>query len=183
MKEKLSVKKGDYGYIASYKLKKLLLTLVFAIMLFSVVIGTIVMYGDTKHIVIIFAILLSLPFAKCLLAYLVCARFFPLKKDVYDSLEALQIPGLLIYDLVISQYEGMVFFPSVYVLNGKIYALLSVSDNKKAKEFLTKIGYENTELFSEAQDFIKAVSKTKQTQCENAENDRSLVLKLFDYCV
>ena len=56
--------KGEYGYLKHYKLSKLMIIMLLAVMLAAVVIGTLIMFGDTSRVIIVFAILLSLPLAK-----------------------------------------------------------------------------------------------------------------------
>ena len=72
--------KGQYGYINYYKKGKLLVTLILAIMIASIILSMLLAFGDTGRIGIIFAILLVLPFAKFLIAYMRnfrrCRRMF-----------------------------------------------------------------------------------------------------------
>ena len=76
--------KGQYGYINYYKKGKLLVTLILAIMIASIILSMLLAFGDTGRIGIIFAILLVLPFAKFLIAYIMCAKFQTMPQDVYD---------------------------------------------------------------------------------------------------
>ena len=66
--------KGQYGYIDYYKKGKLLVTMILAIMIASIILSMLLAFGDTGRIGIIFAILLVLPFAKFLIAYIMCAH-------------------------------------------------------------------------------------------------------------
>ncbi len=118
--------KGDYGYINAYKKNKLIISLIFAAMIAFVVLTVIIMYGTTNKVVIVFAILLSLPFSKFIIAYIICAKFIPLSKEDYDKIveETKDTGTKLLYDITISQYEGVKFFHSMCIKNGKVCALV-----------------------------------------------------------
>ncbi len=118
--------KGDYGYINAYKKNKLIFALILAIMIAFIVLTVIVMYGHTSKVVIVFAILLSMPFAKFLIAYIICAKFNSLSKSDYEKIveETKDTGTKILYDITISQYEGVKFYHSMCVKNGKICALV-----------------------------------------------------------
>ena len=107
--------KGQYGYINYYKKGKLLVTLILAIMIASIILSMLLAFGDTGRIGIVFAILLVLPFAKFLIAYIMCARFQTMPQDVYDIVHGQTNETDMIYDLVITQTEGMHFYDAVCV--------------------------------------------------------------------
>ncbi|MGN0436513.1 MAG: hypothetical protein ACI4D8_07790, partial [Wujia sp.] len=118
--------KGSYGYINNYKKKKLLVTLVLLVIILFIVVTMIIMFGDTKRVGIIFAILLSLPFAKYAIAFFMCSSFSSMSREEYDRIEesTKTSQGKMLYDVVITQYEGMKFYSSMCIKNGKIYALV-----------------------------------------------------------
>ena len=113
--------KGQYGYIDYYKKGKLLVTLILAIMIASIILSMLLAFGDTGRIGIIFAILLVLPFAKFLIAYIMCAKFQTMPQDVYDVVHGQTDETDMIYDLVITQTEGMHYYDAVCVRNGSVY--------------------------------------------------------------
>ena len=49
------------------------MTLILAFMIASIILSMLLAFGDTGRIGIVFAILLVLPFAKFLIAYIMCA--------------------------------------------------------------------------------------------------------------
>ena len=104
--------KGQYGYIDYYKKGKLLVTLILAIMIASIILSMLLAFGDTGRIGIIFAILLVLPFAKFLIAYIMCAKFQTMPQDVYDVVHGQTDETDMIYDLVITQTEGCLLYTS-----------------------------------------------------------------------
>ena len=60
----LKKQKGEYGYLTAYRRQKLMITLILACMIAAVILGTIIMFGDTGRVMIVFAILLALPFVR-----------------------------------------------------------------------------------------------------------------------
>lgn len=118
--------KGDYGYINAYKKNKLIISLILAAMIAFVVLTVILMYDTTNKVVIVFAILLSMPFSKFIIAYIICAKFTPLSKESYEKIidEIKDTGTKLLFDITISQYEGVKFYHSMCIKNGKICALV-----------------------------------------------------------
>jgi hypothetical protein len=108
-------------------------------MIIFVVVTTIVMFGDTKRVAIVFAILLALPFAKTFIAWILCARYKPLEKETAVSLEAAAGGAeYILYDMVISRYEGMKHYAAITVKNGRIYALVLEKDYERRDEGLPR---------------------------------------------
>lgn len=146
----MKIEKGQYGYINAYKKGKLLVTLALAAMISFVLITMLIMYGDTGRVMVIFAILLTLPFAKFLIAYIICAKFSSMDEEDYKKIiksfenrpqiseDNKDIYEGLLFDMTVSEYEGMHFFDSMCVKNGNVIALVL---NKKYKE--NKKAYEN----------------------------------------
>ncbi len=130
------VNKGEYGYLRSYKLSKLIIVGILSIMLAAVVIGTILMYGDTSRVIIVIAILLSLPLAKFMIAYIIVAKYNSLTFDQHAKIanNYKNKDGCLLFDMTISQYEGIRFYHSMLIKNGKIYALVLNKDYKENKK-------------------------------------------------
>lgn len=130
------LQKGDYGYLEKYKKNKLLGVLTLGLMIIFIVVTVIIMLGDTKRVAIVFAILLSLPFAKTLIAYIMVANFKPLTKTQHkEFVEDIQGDKLnILYDVVIVQYEGMKFYQLLLVKNGRVYAYTNSKDYKSNKK-------------------------------------------------
>ncbi|MBO6113816.1 MAG: hypothetical protein J6P57_02045, partial [Lachnospiraceae bacterium] len=132
-------KKGEYGYMDSYKKSRLIISLIFAAMISFIVITMLFMFGSTQRIMVIFAILLVLPFSKFLIGYIMCSTFKPLSKERHEKLsgETKEATGNMLYDVVITRTEGMKFYQSMYICNSRIYAFIDdkrFSDNKKSYE-------------------------------------------------
>ena len=179
------VQKGEYGYLKAYKMSKLLLCTVLAFMLAAVVIGTIIMYGDTSRVIIVFAILLSLPLAKILIAYLIVIKFNSLTFDEHAKIANTYRGNdkCLLFDMTVSQYEGIKFYQSMLIKNGKIYALVTNKDYKeKSKEYekwitdvivSDKYKYKIT-VFDNIDEYIKKINSVSEPNDNNKLIDKHI---------
>lgn len=179
------VNKGEYGYLKSYKLSKLLVVAILAIMIAAVVIGTLIMYGDTSRVIIIIAILLSLPLAKFIIAYLIVAKFDSLTFDQHAKISNnyKSKDGCLLFDITISRYEGVKFYHSMLVKNSKIYALVLSKDFKdKKKEYEKWIATSinggkykyNVSVFDSIDEYIKKINTVSEPNDNNKLIDRHI---------
>lgn len=131
--------KGEYGYLKAYRRGKLIVSLILAAMIAFIIITMLFLFGDTGRVMIVFAILLALPFAKFLIAWMMCAKFEPLQEEQYQKLcqdikdKQENLDGVL-FDVVITQYEGMKFYQSMCVKNGKVIALVLSKDYQENKK-------------------------------------------------
>lgn len=177
------VDKGEYGYLKYYKLSKLLVIVILSIMLAAVVIGTLIMFGDTSRVVIVFAILLSLPLAKFMIAYIIVAKFNELSYADYTKIKNnyMSKDNSLMFDITVSQYEGIKFYDSMLIKNGRIYALVLNKDfNDKKKDYekwitscLTNDKYKyNVNLYNDIDGYIKKINSISEPNDNNKLIDR-----------
>ncbi len=187
-------KKGEYGYMDSYKKSRLIISLIFAAMISFIVITMLFMFGSTQRIMVIFAILLVLPFSKFLIGYIMCATFKPLSKERYEKLsgETKDATGNMLYDVVITRTEGMKFYQSMYICNSRIYAFTDdkrFSDNKKSYEIWikecingTKFDY-TIKVFSDLDEYIKKVNSVSAANDKIVKIDKHIVERILVTCV
>ena len=179
------VNKGEYGYLKSYKLSKLLVVAILAVMIAAVVIGTLIMYGDTSRVIIVIAILLSLPLAKFIIAYVIVAKFDALTFDQHAKISNnyKSKDESLLYDITISQYEGVKFYHSMLVKNGKICALVLSKDfSEKKKEYEKWIATSidggkykyNVSVFNSIDEYIKKINSVSEPNDNNKLIDRHI---------
>ncbi|MGN0394935.1 MAG: hypothetical protein ACI4EF_06195, partial [Coprococcus sp.] len=79
-------------------------------------------------------ILTSLPFAKQMVAYILCAGFKPLSKEEYELINSkisYSSNSDIVYDISLSRYEGIIYFPVVVVRNGRMLFLYTDKFKKK----------------------------------------------------
>ena len=174
--------KGQYGYINYYKKGKLLVTLILAIMIASIILSMLLAFGDTGRIGIIFAILLVLPFAKFLIAYIMCAKFQTMPQDVYDVVHGQTDETDMIYDLVITQTEGMHYYDAVCVRNGSVYAL--VLDKHFMQQALANSKYKYiVHLYTDTDAFAKKIHSIGEPNDKTKLIDQYMREQILTFCV
>ena len=184
--------KGQYGYINYYKKGKLLVTLILAIMIASIILSMLLAFGDTGRIGIIFAILLVLPFAKFLIAYIMCAKFQTMPQDVYDVVHGQTDETDMIYDLVITQTEGMHYYDAVCVRNGSVDALVldkHFKEEKKEYETFMQQALANSKykyivhLYTDADAFVKKIHSIGEPNDKTKLIDQYMREQILTFCV
>ncbi len=179
------VEKGEYGYLKSYKLSKLIVVIILSLMIEAVVIGTLIMYGDTSRVVIVIAILLALPLAKFLIALIIVARCKSLSFDEHAKIanNYKNKDNCLLFDVTISQYEGIKFYQSMLVKNGKIYALVLNKDfTEKKKDYEKWINASisgdkykyKVSVFDSIDEYIKKINSVSEPNDNNKLIDRHI---------
>ncbi|SEF43997.1 hypothetical protein SAMN04487934_101173 [Eubacterium ruminantium] len=123
---KKKIDKGDYGYAKKYKNRRIILTLIcFACIVADILIG-LIMFQTRKTLFTVVACVMSLPFAKNLIGYIMVVAFKPLSKEEHDRTE--EIAGKqkikFLYDISASNSERMLFYPCVAVIGKSVIALI-----------------------------------------------------------
>ena len=181
--------KGQYGYINYYKKGKLLVTLILAIMIASIILSMLLAFGDTGRIGIIF---LVLPFAKFLIAYIMCAKFQTMPQDVYDVVHGQTDETDMIYDLVITQSEGMHYYDAVCVRNGSVYALVldkHFKEEKKEYETFMQQALANSKykyivhLYTDTDAFAKKIHSIGEPNDKTKLIDQYMREQILTFCV
>ncbi len=182
--------KGKYGYLNSYMRNKLITVTILSLMILFIVVTLHIMFGTTSRVMVVFAILLSLPLAKFLIAYLICAKFKSLTKQQYQYIESkTEDKNCIMYDIVVSQYEGLKFYQSVFVKNGKIIGLVLSKDYKEEKNNYVKwlkqthadTKYEyNVTVFSDIDQYLKKINSISQPNDNNKVIDRHITEKILE---
>lgn len=186
--------KGQYGYIKKYRKKIIISIIVLGILILAGVIVSLALFKTTKTLIILLPILISLPFAKQIVALIMCSKFRPLTEKEHAYLEN-QIhyenrDGLL-YDISISRYEGMIFFPAVIVRDGRMLFLYQTPFQKKIPnaEFLKKEiqrAFENVKqpyvvmTATTPEEFVKKANTIKEPDEAYVEKDKSMRQTLFE---
>lgn len=177
----------------SYKKSKLIVSLIFAAMISFIILTMLFMFGSTGRVMVIFAILLVLPFSKFLIGYIMCATFMPLSVEDYEKVKEAtkDCTGILLYDVEITRTEGMKFYQSMYVCNSKIYAYA------KSKKDLDKKTYENwikecisgtkfsytIKVFDNLDEYIKKVNSVSAANDKTVKIDKHIVERILVTCV
>lgn len=177
--------KGEYGYLKHYKFSKLMVIMILSIMLAAVVIGTLIMFGDTSRVIIVIAILLSLPLAKYMIAYIIVAKFSGLTFDEHAKIanNYKTKDGCLLFDMTVSQYDGIKFYHSMLIKNGKIYALVLNKDFQQFKkdyekwvlDCITNDKYKyKVSVFNDIDEYVKKINSVSEPNDNNKLIDRHI---------
>lgn len=187
--------KGEYGYMKAYRQGKLIVSIILVAMIEFIVITLLLMYGSTSRIMVVIAILLALPLAKFFIAFIMCVKFKPLAQEEYEQIcSKTEDAGAdaLLYDVVISKYEGMKFYQSVCVKNGRIYALVidkKFSENKKdyekwVTECIADSKYKyGVTIINDIEEYIKKVNSVSSPNDKTRLVDKHMRDKILTACV
>ncbi|MBP3620646.1 MAG: hypothetical protein J6J16_02670 [Lachnospiraceae bacterium] len=173
-----SYKKGEYGYLKKYRNSKLIASIVFLLLIAFIVATVIIMFGDTKRVAIVFAILMALPLAKFIIAYILCLKFKPLTMEDYEYIKANSKDCFkdLSFDISITQYEGAKFYPAMLIKNGKVYAFVydkNFSSKKKEYETWIKNTFSDTKyeykvfVTDKLDEYVKKINSVSEANRNN----------------
>ncbi|EDO59082.1 MAG: hypothetical protein V8R54_02330 [Coprococcus sp.] len=188
------MEKGQYGYIKKHKKKIITSIIILGVMILTGVILSLVMFKTTKTLIIILPILISLPFAKQIVALIMCSKFKPLTEEEHKKIEKgihYENRDGILYDISISRYEGMMFFPAVIVRDGRMLFLYQKAFDKKIPdvEFLKKEIARSFEMIKKpyviitaltVDEFIKKAEAIKEPDEDYVVKDQSMREKIFE---
>lgn len=188
------MEKGQYGYIKKHKKKIITSIIILGVMILTVVILSLAMFKTTKTLIIILPILISLPFAKQIVALIMCSKFKPLTEEEHKKIEKgihYENRDGILYDISLSRYEGMLFFPAVIVRDGRMLFLYQKAFDKKIPdvEFLKKEIARSFEMIKKpyvivtaltVDEFIKKAEMIKEPDEDYLVKDQSMREKLFE---
>ena len=188
------MEKGQYGYIKKHKKKIITSIIILGVMILTGVILSLVMFKTTKTLIIILPILISLPFAKQIVALIMCSKFKPLTEEEHKKIEKgihYENRDGILYDISISRYEGMMFFPAVIVRDGRMLFLYQEAFDKKIPdvEFLKKEIARSFEMIKKpyviitaltVDEFIKKAETIKEPDEDYVVKDQSMRKKIFE---
>lgn len=188
------MEKGQFGYIKKYKKKLVISIVLLAMIIITGVAISLVMYKTTKTLIILIPILTSLPFAKQLVGLILCAGFQPLTKEEKQEIDnkiSYSASEALLYDVSISRYEGMIFFPAVVVRDGRMLFLYNGEFKKKLssveelKQIITQCFESQKKKYvlmvaTDLEDFIKKAQTIKEPDDEYRARDKKMREKLFE---
>ena len=188
------MEKGQYGYIKKHKKKIITSIIILGVMILTGVILSLVMFKTTKTLIIILPILISLPFAKQIVALIMCSKFKPLTEEEHKKIEKgihYENRDGILYDISLSRYEGMLFFPAVIVRDGRMLFLYQKAFDKKIPdvEVLKKEIARSFEMIKKpyvivtaltVDEFIKKAETIKEPDEDYLVKDQSMREKLFE---
>lgn len=186
--------KGEYGYLKYYRLCKLIGVIIFTLMIEFIIITMLLLWGSKNRVAIVFAILLALPLAKFLIAFIMCAGYKPLCLEdfikIRDSVN--DAHGNMLYDVGISQYDGIKFYQALCVKNGKICALVTSKDfekNKRDYEKWLEAVFKDSKysysiyVFSDVDAYIKKAASISEANDKNQSIDKYIRKNILEMSI
>ena len=159
--------KGDYGYLKSFKKRRLLFTiLIIAAMAIVIGIGLWLNKGDIKNIYTVIGILFALPLARTLSGLLVVMPMKMMEKEVQEELlQKLSHAGSdqFLWDLALSSQDKVRHFPCLIWSDHHVVAWYEGKD-EGSQTYLTNIMKNNchrvaVEVYDKKESFLKAAKK------------------------
>ena len=105
--------------------------------------------------------------------------------------DAVNEPGIL-YDIAISQYEGIRFFQSVTVKNGKIYGLVTTKTEKYSRDDYVKWIEESAndkkytymvKVYYNIEEYVNKIKSTSEPSDTTKLIDAHIKERILDSCV
>ena len=131
--------KGNYGYAKSLKRRRLLLMFLCFLFIVADVVSSLVFFQTKKTLFVVLACIMSIPFAKNLIGYLMVIRCEPLSEEDHEKAE--EIAGeretVFAYDISVTDTEGALFYPCVAVYNNNVIGLVQKNQNFRKKDAVT----------------------------------------------
>ncbi len=130
------MEKGNYGYIRKLKRKRLLLMLACFIFIVADVVCSLIFFQTRKTLFVVVAAVMSIPFAKNLIGYLMLIKYEPLTPEEYREAESIakEREMVMAYDISVTDTDGVLFYPCVAIYNNNIIGLLQAGQNTKKKD-------------------------------------------------
>ena len=136
--------KGNYGYLKKLKNRRLILMIICFIFILGDVLFSLIFFQTKKTLFVIIAAVMSIPFAKNLIGYLMTIKYKPLTEAELKEAEAIAAKHetALAYDVSVTDTEGILYYPCVAIYNNNVIAMQQQGQNQKKKDsvaYLKKI--------------------------------------------
>lgn len=187
------MEKGQHGYMKRYKRNVIISIIVLGLFVIAGVAITLIMFHTRKSIFIIIPILVSLPLAKQIVAYILCAGFKELTDEEYRKMNSILYfdDPSIVYDVSVSRYEGIVYFPAAVIRDGRMLFYYNgkfgkkISDEKELKQIIAT-SFEDTKkpyviiITNDIDEFVEKANKIKAPGEEFAARDQKMRERLFE---
>ena len=139
--------KGCYGHSKKYKNTKLILVLVIFAFILSDVMISLILFQTRKTWFIVFGCVLSIPFARNIIDFVMALKAEPLSREDYEIVNSIEksTGKSFLYDISITDTEGLVYVPCMMVCNNNIAAFVpSAKESSKREKIKKYIAEANT---------------------------------------
>ena len=141
MKEGKNLQKGHYGHLKRYKQIRLAIVFLCFLFILTDVVFSIIMFQTRRTLFIVIAAVMSIPFAKNFVSYLLSLKCKPLSNSEYEEAESIAEKHSidLLYDVTVTD-DDIKFFPAAAIINNSVVAYRpeakDAADKKTSVEYL-----------------------------------------------
>ena len=123
MKEGKNLQKGHYGHLKRYKQIRLAIVFLCFLFILTDVVFSIIMFQTRRTLFIVIAAVMSIPFAKNFVSYLLSLKCKPLSNSEYEEAESIAEKHSidLLYDVTVTD-DDIKFFPAAAIINNSVVA-------------------------------------------------------------
>lgn len=116
----MKAKKGEFGYIHSEKIKRVLVTLVLFLIPLAAFIGGVVVTGTKNNIITVIALVGCLPACRSLVSAIMMCMQKSMDSAVYEKIKAHAGDLVMSYEMYLTTYEKSTFVESFAVCGNKV---------------------------------------------------------------
>lgn len=168
---KKAVYKGCEGYLTHRKKKMGVITGICFLIVFSIFIAGIIIYGSRNNIMTVMAVVCVLPSSKFAVDLMMILPYKSASRDLVDNINATDDKFLHKFDCVFTTKNQSFYAPAVIISDGLVF-LLSYKKYAKADEFKEALekfvmagGYKiKVEILDDEKQFIKKLERMSQSK-------------------
>ena len=176
--------KGTYGHSKKYRIYRLIFAAILLVLILADVLFSVLVFHTRKTVYIIIACILAIPFARNVVDVIMTFKARPLSKEEYEKTKELseKTNKPLLYDVSITQEEGMYYVPCMAVYNNNIICYTpEIKDAKIRERIKGYLGAVNTDdinyrifITEKYQTFEKEISKLREADAETRAIDEDI---------
>lgn len=117
---KKKTKKGDYGYIRSEKIRRLLITVALFVIPLAAFAGGVIVTGTKKNLITVIAMVGCLPACKSMVGLIMMWMQKSMDAKVYEQIKEHAKDLVMSYEMYLTSYEKSVFVESFAVCGNKV---------------------------------------------------------------
>ena len=187
MRKLLDLDKGEYGYARRYKNRQILLMFVIFSLILSDVLVSLLIFNTRKTWLIIIACIMSIPFARNFVNYLLIIKAKPLNDKEHKIADELSEKHgfIMAYDISVTDSEGLLFYPCLTVYNNNIIAYVNDLSGKEKKytDYLKKCYEEGLKprvcVVDSFEKFEKEIERLNSQKDSQKKQDLEIAKKLL----
>lgn len=182
MKEKKNFQKGNYGHLKRYKQIRLIILFVCFLFILTDVVFSLIVFQTRRSLFIVIAAVMSIPFAKNFVSYLLSLKCKPLSKKEFEKTKEYSAKHSLkfLYDISVTD-DDVKFFPVAAIINNGIVAYRpeasDTAEKKASTEYLETVFSDNKDkvricIVDSLESFDKEITRLKSSSKEVKQSEK-----------